>query len=571
MSPGLVLNDRYRLLERLATGGMGEVWHAVDEALARDVAVKVLRQELVQDESVQGRFRSEARFAAALRPHGGIAQVYDFGEHDDRAYLVMELVRGEPLAEIMEREGAIAPPAVLDLVEQVAEALSAAHAAGIVHRDVKPANLMVTGDGTVKITDFGIARRLAMASQTQTGMVMGTAHYISPEQASGQEITPVADLYSLGVVAYECLTGEPPFDGDTPVEIALKHVRDAPPDLPGSVPDELCELVADLLEKAPEDRPEDATEVAARARTIRGASGASGASAAPGAPRRNDASRRNGGPGAGGGAGAATRAVRAVPRDGGSGGSGSSGGPGATRSGATRSGATRSGVARSGSVGFGAVRAGATRSGASGAAAVTSRNGAGGPPASLLRRGRDMIIGASRGRRGRGRGFDGGGAPDTLTSGTGDRATGAGQRRTALAYTSVAAGVLIVGAIVAGSMWRGLVPADLVRDEGDRPVPSAPGGAGARATLRSSAPPLHDVVRPGSPAGRSPSGSHRTSTPGSVEASPSQKPTRKPPSRATPTAPKPTPVPTDSATTPSTPSPGPSPTDSGGLGSEDKV
>lgn len=117
---------------------------------------------------------------------------------------------------------------MLDLIAQVAEALSAAHAADIVHRDVKLTNLMVTADGTVKITDFGIARRLAMASQTQTGMVMGTAHYISPEQASGQEITPAADLYSLGVVAYECLTGGPPFEGDTPVEIALKHVRDAP-------------------------------------------------------------------------------------------------------------------------------------------------------------------------------------------------------------------------------------------------------------------------------------------------------------------------------------------------------
>lgn len=268
MSADLVLSGRYRLLERLATGGMGEVWRAVDESLGRDVAVKLLRLEFDDDASARSRFESEARLAAGLH-HGGIAQVYDFGAQDGRTFLVMELVPGEPLDEIIGRDGGLPLEAVLDLLVQVARALAVPHAAGIVHRDVKPANLMIRPDGTVKITDFGIARRLAAAAQTQTGMVMGTAHYISPEQASGKEVTPSADLYSLGAVAYECLTGAPPFEGRGPVQIAMKHVRDAPPELPAHVPEAARELVAALLAKRPADRPADATEVAELALRIR--------------------------------------------------------------------------------------------------------------------------------------------------------------------------------------------------------------------------------------------------------------------------------------------------------------
>ncbi|WP_051712564.1 serine/threonine-protein kinase [Spirillospora albida] len=268
MSADLVLSGRYRLLERLATGGMGEVWRAVDESLGRDVAVKLLRLEFDDDASAQARFESEARLAAGLH-HGGIAQVYDFGAQDGRTFLVMELVPGEPLDEIIGRDGGLPVEAVLDLLVQAARALAVPHAAGIVHRDVKPANLMVSPDGAVKITDFGIARRLAAAAQTQTGMVMGTAHYISPEQASGKEVSPSADLYSLGVVAYECLTGRPPFEGRGPVQIAMKHVRDAAPELPAHVPAAVRELVAALLAKSPADRPQDASEVADLALRIR--------------------------------------------------------------------------------------------------------------------------------------------------------------------------------------------------------------------------------------------------------------------------------------------------------------
>ncbi|NDU73777.1 protein kinase [Actinomadura sp. DSM 109109] len=299
MSAGLVLNDRYQLLERLAIGGMGEVWRASDALSGQSVAVKLLRLELGSDMRARGRFESEARFAAELR-HPGIARAFDYGEQAGRTFLVMELVPGEPLDEILARDGGLPLEAVLDLVVQAARALSVAHAAGIVHRDVKPANLMVAPDGTLKITDFGIARRLAAASQTQTGMVMGTAHYISPEQAQGLELSPAADLYSLGVVAYECLTGAPPFDGPTPVEVALKHVRDAPAELPRRVPEQARELVMEMLAKEPRHRPADADTVAARALGIRaslstGRAGAARGPAGPDAARR--AARRPAGPG----------------------------------------------------------------------------------------------------------------------------------------------------------------------------------------------------------------------------------------------------------------------------------
>src|SRR6266545_4791617 len=247
---------------------MGEVWEATDELLIRPVAVKLLRREYISDEAARTRFRAEARFAAALQ-HGGIAQVYDYGEQDDLAYLVMELVPGEPLSKILIRNGVLSTEATLDLVSQAARALQIAHDAGIIHRDIKPGNLMVTGDGTLKITDFGIARNGQVSELTQAGMVMGTAHYVSPEQASGKDITPATDLYSLGVVTHECLAGGPPFDADSAVAIALKHVRETPPELPPEVPAPVRELVRQLLSKDPAGRPAGAQEVADRAYMIR--------------------------------------------------------------------------------------------------------------------------------------------------------------------------------------------------------------------------------------------------------------------------------------------------------------
>ncbi len=263
-----VLGNRYRLDVRLASGGMGEVWKATDELLGRPVAVKLLKQQYVSDENFRERFRAEARFAASVQ-HSGIAQVYDYGEQDDLAYLVMELVVGETLSRILVTKGRLPVDTALDIIGQAGRALHVAHAAGIIHRDIKPANLMVTANGTLKITDFGIARGGGSTTMTQTGQVMGTAQYISPEQARGATITPASDLYSLGVVAYEILAGDPPFEADTPLALALMHVREEPGPLPNDIPPAVRGLVDAMLAKDPADRPSGAQEVADRAHVIR--------------------------------------------------------------------------------------------------------------------------------------------------------------------------------------------------------------------------------------------------------------------------------------------------------------
>ncbi|GAB3881065.1 serine/threonine-protein kinase [Microbispora bryophytorum subsp. camponoti] len=250
-----VLGGRYRLTSPIAAGGMGEVWRAEDELLGREVAVKLLGRHVAGDATFRDRFRSEARITAGLTDPG-IAQVFDYGETDGVAYLVMELVRGEPLSAILARNGVLGPDVTLDLVEQTARGLHAAHRAGVIHRDVKPGNLLVTETGQVKITDFGIARALEAAPLTATGTILGTAQYISPEQASGTTLTPASDIYSLGVVAYECLTGRPPFTAENPVALALRHLNDTPPPLPGNVPAPVAALVTAMLAKDPAARPE---------------------------------------------------------------------------------------------------------------------------------------------------------------------------------------------------------------------------------------------------------------------------------------------------------------------------
>ncbi|MFF0309038.1 serine/threonine-protein kinase [Streptosporangium sp. NPDC004379] len=271
-----LLGDRYRPLGRIATGGMGEVWRARDELLGREVAVKLLRRHVAADPDFRERFRMEARIAAGLSDPG-IAQVFDYGEADDVAYLVMELVSGESLAAILKRGGPLGVENTLDVVEQTARGLAAAHRSGIIHRDIKPGNLLVTETGTVKITDFGIARALEAAPMTRTGTVMGTAQYISPEQASGERLTLATDVYSLGVVAYECLAGRPPFVSETQVAIALMHIGQEPPPLPESVPQAVRDLVMRCLAKDPGSRPAEADELAGRARALRESLAAAGA------------------------------------------------------------------------------------------------------------------------------------------------------------------------------------------------------------------------------------------------------------------------------------------------------
>jgi eukaryotic-like serine/threonine-protein kinase len=267
-----VLDGRYELVERIASGGMGEVWRGTDQMLGRPVAIKLLSAVHANDEQFRARFRAEARYAASLS-HPGIARVFDYGEMSPLGgpYLVMELVNGEPLSAILEREVRLPPDVTMDIVGQAARALDVAHQAGIVHRDIKPGNLLITADGTTKITDFGIAKaqEAQAVNLTATGIVMGTALYVSPEQATGQTVTGASDIYSLGVVAYECLAGQPPFVAEQPLAIAIMHKHDPVPPLPGDVPRPVADLVFAMLAKDPADRPDSARHVADRAGVIR--------------------------------------------------------------------------------------------------------------------------------------------------------------------------------------------------------------------------------------------------------------------------------------------------------------
>ena len=272
---------------------MGEVWRATDTTLGRTVAVKLLKPEYADDPSFRTRFTTEARHAAALH-HPGVAAVYDFGEStrpdgsgSARPYLVMELVDGQPLSALLRPGQPLDPAATRDLLAQAADAIGAAHAAGIVHRDVKPANLLVTPSRRVKITDFGIARAAEGIGLTETGQVMGTPQYLSPEQAEGRPATPASDVYSLGVVAFECLAGRRPFVAETAVATALAHLREPVPELPAEVPADLAAVVRRALSKKPGDRYPDATAFAAALRDP-----ATAATAATGSCRRLPPRRR---------------------------------------------------------------------------------------------------------------------------------------------------------------------------------------------------------------------------------------------------------------------------------------
>jgi eukaryotic-like serine/threonine-protein kinase len=255
---GEMLGGRYALDERIALGGMGEVWAGTDTVLGRAVAVKVLRTDNAS--ALLERFRNEARHTAALS-HSGIAHVHDYGEDGADAFLVMELVPGEPLSAVL-RKGALPVSVALSYLAQTAEALTAAHAMGVVHRDIKPGNLMILPDGTVKVTDFGIARLLDSASMTAVGQVVGTAQYMAPEQAGGEPATGLSDIYSLGAVGYEMLAGKPAFSGDNPLALAMAHVHQTPPDLPDSIPEGVRSLINRMMSKNPADRPATAAAVA---------------------------------------------------------------------------------------------------------------------------------------------------------------------------------------------------------------------------------------------------------------------------------------------------------------------
>ncbi|MBB3038051.1 serine/threonine-protein kinase [Hoyosella altamirensis] len=258
LNSGTVIKDRYRLQRFIASGGMGEVWEALDTVLDRRVAIKILKSELSADSEFLSRFRIEARTTAQLH-HPSIASIFDYGETSDdagrsTAFLVMELINGEPLNAVISRMGRIPVPLALDMLEQTGNALQVAHEAGLVHRDVKPGNILVTPAGQVKITDFGIAKAIDAAPVTRTGLVMGTAQYISPEQASGQNATAASDVYSLGVVGYEAIAGKRPFVGEGVLTVAMKHIHEAPAPLPEDVPAEVRTLIEVALSKDPATR-----------------------------------------------------------------------------------------------------------------------------------------------------------------------------------------------------------------------------------------------------------------------------------------------------------------------------
>ena len=264
-SPTVRIAERYSLRERIAVGGMGEVHLATDDRLGRLVAVKVLAAGFADSPDFVERFRREALTAAALS-HPNIAQVYDYGVDGDSHFIVMEYAEGQDLAHVIREHGRLTPGDAVRIAEQVCAALGAAHRAGVVHRDVKPGNVIVRSDGTVKVTDFGIARARGQASLTDTGTVMGTAAYVAPEQARGEATTPSSDLYSLGILLFQMLTGSVPFDGDTPVAIAMRHL-DEPVPLPSSrvadLPANLDEVVVRATAKSPADRYADADAMAA--------------------------------------------------------------------------------------------------------------------------------------------------------------------------------------------------------------------------------------------------------------------------------------------------------------------
>ncbi|HEX2030948.1 MAG TPA: Stk1 family PASTA domain-containing Ser/Thr kinase [Actinomycetota bacterium] len=258
-----VLGDRYEIDGVLGQGGMAKVFRGTDRVLGRTVAVKVLSPQFADDQGFVARFRREAQAAAALN-HPNIVGVFDTGSQQDVHFIVMEYVEGKTLRDVLREDGPLLPERAVEVADAVARALESAHEAGLVHRDIKPGNIMLTSDGEVKVMDFGIARTTTGDTLTQTAAVLGTASYLSPEQAQGESVDRRSDIYSLGCVLYEMVTGRPPFTGDSPVAIAYKHVRDDPT-LPshvnGDIPPDLEAVVMKCLAKNPDNRYATAREL----------------------------------------------------------------------------------------------------------------------------------------------------------------------------------------------------------------------------------------------------------------------------------------------------------------------
>ena len=274
MTDPRTLSNRYRLENRIGGGGMATVYSGLDTVLRRRVAIKELRPQFAADEDFVKRFYSEAHHAAKLS-HPNVVNIYDVGHEGETYFIVMELVDGTTLAEMIEHDGRLPEPVVIDYATQICAGLAYAHRQGLLHRDVKPANILVTKDDVVKLSDFGIARAVTTQTitVTQPGLVMGSVYYLSPEQAQGHDLHETSDLYSLGVVLFQMLTGKLPYTGESAITVALKHVSNPVPpvetDDGGEISPALRAIVVKLLQKDPADRFQSATEVAAALREAR--------------------------------------------------------------------------------------------------------------------------------------------------------------------------------------------------------------------------------------------------------------------------------------------------------------
>ncbi len=269
----ILIGGRYSLRDPLGSGGMAEVFLAYEEVLERDVALKILKEQYADDKGFVERFRREAQSAASLN-HPNIVHIYDWGgtENGEASYIAMEYAPGGTLEDLILEDGALPPYKAIEVASQIAEALGFAHERGVIHRDIKPQNILLSALGDAKVTDFGLARAAYSTSLSQTSLVLGTASYMSPEQAMGGPADPRSDLYSLGVVLYEMLTGELPYEGDTPVSIAVKHVIEplrAPGEVNSEVPEGISALTQKLLVKDPDDRYRSATQLIEDLRRVR--------------------------------------------------------------------------------------------------------------------------------------------------------------------------------------------------------------------------------------------------------------------------------------------------------------
>ena len=263
LTKGQKINDRYEIIKTIGEGGMANVYLAEDTILERKVAIKVLRGDLSNDEKFIRRFKREALSVSNLS-HPNIVEVYDVGEEDGNYYIVMEYIEGKTLKQLLQKRGALTLTEVIDIMSQLTDGLAHAHEAYIIHRDIKPQNIMIEDNGRIKITDFGIAMALNSTQLTQTNSVMGSVHYLPPEQANGKGSTVKSDIYSLGILMYELLTGSVPFKGDTAVEIALKHMKEKIPSVRKqnpTIPQSVENIILKATAKNPKNRYDSVREM----------------------------------------------------------------------------------------------------------------------------------------------------------------------------------------------------------------------------------------------------------------------------------------------------------------------